>query len=83
VIFLDLRLPGLDGLEFLRKVKSGEQTKTIPVVILTSSANGRDIIESYQLGVNSYIIKPVSFDEFADIVSKITVYWLFLNLSPN
>jgi len=67
----------------LRKVKSDEQTKTIPVVILTSSADQRDIIESYQLGVNSYIIKPVSFDEFADTVSKITMYWLLLNLPPN
>jgi CheY-like chemotaxis protein len=83
VIFLDLRLSGLDGLEVLRKVKSDEHTKTIPVVILTSSADQRDIIESYQLGVNSYIIKPVSFDEFANIVSKIAIYWLLLNLSPN
>jgi len=83
VIFLDLRLPGLDGLEVLRKVKSDEHTKTIPVVILTSSADQRDIIESYQIGVNSYIIKPVSFDEFANTVSKIAIYWLLLNLPPN
>jgi CheY-like chemotaxis protein len=83
VIFLDLKLPGLDGLAVLRKVKSDERTKIIPVVVLTSSADQRNIIESYQLGVNSYIIKPVSFDEFADTVSEIALYWLLLNLPPN
>jgi two-component system, response regulator len=83
VIFLDLKLPGLDGLEVLRKVKSDERTKIIPVVVLTSSADQRNIVESYQLGVNSYIIKPVSFDEFANAVSKIAIYWLLLNLPPN
>jgi len=83
VIFLGLKLPGLDGLEVLRKVKSNERTKIIPVVVLTSSADQRNIIESYQLGVNSYIIKPVSFDEFADTVSEIALYWLLLNLPPN
>jgi len=82
VILLDLRLPKVDGLEVLRKIKSDERTKTIPVVILTSSNEDRDITESYTLGVNSYINKPVDFDHFSETVSKLGFYWLLMNKPP-
>lgn len=79
VILLDLRLPKIDGQEVLRRVKSDERTKTIPVVVLTSSKEDRDIAESYKLGVNSYISKPVVFDEFVKVVSELGMYWLLVN----
>lgn len=82
VVFLDLKLPKIDGLDVLRKIKSDERTKTIPVVVLTSSTEERDIIESYQLGVNSYIVKPIDFDKFVDAVSELGLYWLLLNQPP-
>lgn len=82
LIVLDLKLPGVDGLEILRQVKSNEQTKIIPVVVLTSSNQERDIIESYQLGVNSYIVKPVNFDSFIKAVSDLGLYWVIHNQSP-
>lgn len=82
VILLDLRLPKVDGMEVLRRVKSDERTKTIPVVVLTSSKEDRDVVESYQLGVNSYISKPVEFDEFAKTVSELGLYWLLVNRPP-
>jgi len=82
VILLDLRLPKVDGLEVLQKLKSDERTKAIPVVILTSSKEDRDITESYKLGVNSYINKPVDFDKFSDTVSELGLYWLLLNKPP-
>lgn len=82
VVFLDLKLPKVDGLDVLRKIKSDERTKTIPVVVLTSSTEERDIIESYQLGVNSYIVKPIDFDKFVDAVSELGLYWLLLNQPP-
>ena len=82
VILLDLRLPKIDGLEVLQKIKSDERTKTIPVVILTSSNEDRDIAESYKLGVNSYITKPVDFDNFSETVSKLGFYWLLMNKPP-
>jgi two-component system response regulator len=82
VILLDLKLPKVDGLEVLRRIKSDERTKVIPVVVLTSSTEERDIIESYQLGVNSYIVKPIDFDKFIDAVSELGLYWLLLNQPP-
>ena len=83
VILLDLKLPRIDGLEVLRKIKSDERTNAIPVVVLTSSTEERDIIESYELGVNSYIVKPVDFDKFISAVSEIGLYWMLLNIPPH
>lgn len=82
VILLDLRLPKVDGMEVLRRVKGDERTKTIPVVVLTSSKEDRDVIESYKLGVNSFISKPVEFDAFAKTVSELGLYWLLINQPP-
>ena len=82
VILLDLHLPKVDGMEVLRRVKSDARTKAIPVVVLTSSKEDRDVAESYQLGVNSYISKPVEFDEFAKVVSDLGLYWLLVNRPP-
>lgn len=82
VILLDLRLPKVDGMEVLRRVKGDERTRTIPVVVLTSSKEDRDVAESYQLGVNSYISKPVEFDAFAKTVSELGLYWLLVNRPP-
>ncbi len=82
VILLDLRLPKVDGMEVLRRVKGDERTKSIPVVVLTSSREDRDVIESYKLGVNSFISKPVEFDAFAKVVSELGLYWLLINQPP-
>ena len=82
VVLLDLKLPKVDGLEVLRRIKSDERTKVIPVVVLTSSQEERDIVESYQLGVNSYMVKPVDFDQFIDSVSELGLYWLLCNKPP-
>ena len=82
VILLDLRLPKVDGMEVLRKVKADERTRIIPVVVLTSSREDRDVTESYNLGVNSYISKPVEFDEFAKAVAEVGFYWLLVNHPP-
>ncbi len=83
LVLLDLKLPKVDGLEVLRHIKSDERTKTIPVVVLTSSREEQDMIESYKLGVNSYLIKPVDFDKFLDAVGKLGLYWLLLNEQPS
>ena len=82
VIFLDLKLPKIDGLELLQRIKSDPRTQRIPVVMLTSSKEQRDIVESYKLGVNSYIVKPVNFERFVAAVQELGVYWLLLNQRP-
>lgn len=82
VILLDLKLPKVDGIEVLKRIKGDPRTRTIPVVVLTSSREQRDVIETYQLGVNSYIVKPVDFEGFARAVQDLGVYWLLLNQPP-
>ena len=82
VILLDLKLPKVDGLEVLRRLKTDPCTRAIPVVVLTSSREERDIVESYQLGVNSYIVKPVDFGQLVESVRQLGLYWLLLNQPP-
>ena len=82
VVFLDLKLPKVDGLEVLRQIRASEKTKLVPVVVLTSSKEERDIIESYELGVNSYIVKPVNFDKFLETVNELGLYWMLYNEPP-
>jgi CheY-like chemotaxis protein len=82
LILLDLKLPKIDGIEVLKRIKSDPQTREIPVVVLTTSREERDIIETYRLGVNSYILKPVDFDQFVDSVRQIGFYWMLLNQCP-
>ena len=83
LILLDLKLPKVDGLEFLKIIKDDPVTRLIPVVVLTSSIEESDMIESYRLGVNSYIVKPVDFDKFIGSVKDIGLYWLLLNKQPD
>ena len=83
VILLDLKLPKVDGLEVLRRIKAESHCRIIPVVVLTSSREERDIVESYKLGVNSYIVKPVDFEQFTESVRGLGLYWLLLNQPPS
>ncbi len=82
VILLDLKLPKVSGIEVLQRLKSAERTRNIPVVVLTSSQEERDLKDAYGLGVNSYVTKPINFEEFANVVTKLGMYWLLLNKTP-
>ena len=79
VVLLDLKLPKVDGIEVLRRIKSDDRTKVIPVVVMTSSREDRDLVDCYNLGVNGYVVKPVEFEDFARAVSELGCYWLLLN----
>jgi CheY-like chemotaxis protein len=82
IIILDLKLPKVNGIEVLRQIKSHELTKHTPVVVLTSSKEDRDLKESYAFGVNSFVTKPIKFDEFVKVVSELEMYWLLINKPP-
>jgi len=82
LILLDLKLPKMDGVEVLKRIKADERTRIIPVVMVTSSAEGRDVAECYKLGVNSYVVKPVEFDAFSETVVKAGFYWMLVNKTP-
>ncbi len=82
VVLLDLKMPRMDGLEFLQRIRSDERTRLLPVVVLTTSSEDRDRIESYKLGANSYVRKPVDFNQFVEAVQNLGLYWLVLNEAP-
>ena len=82
VILLDIKMPKVDGIEVLRQIKANSETKRIPVVIMTSSTEEQDIIRSYELGVNSFVVKPVQFNNFAKAVSELGLYWVLINQPP-
>jgi DNA-binding response OmpR family regulator len=82
VVMLDLKLPKVDGLSVLREIRANPALRTLPVVMMTSSREERDIVESYDLGVNSYLVKPIDFDKFVDTVQALGLYWVLLNEPP-
>jgi CheY-like chemotaxis protein len=82
VIFLDLKMPKVDGLEVLRQIKNDESLKMIPVVMLTSSREEADLVKSYQMGVNAYVVKPVGFEQFSDAIRQLGIFWAVLNEPP-
>lgn len=83
VVLLDLKLPKIDGLEVLRRIRASDTLQGLPVVVLTSSTEDRDLVESYRLGCNSYVQKPVDFDEFLEAARQLGLYWLILNKAPD
>jgi two-component system response regulator len=83
LIMLDLKLPKVNGIQVLEKLKSNENTKLIPIVVFTSSLEDKDIVESYKLGVNSYVTKPIGYESFMEAVSNLQMYWVLLNQSPD
>ena len=83
MVLLDLKMPKLDGVDVLRAMKAEEQTRGVPVVIMTSSHEESDLIKSYRLGVNSYVVKPVDFDKFAEVVTEVGLYWMVCNKTPD
>lgn len=83
LVLLDLKMPKVDGMEVLRKLKGSEATQSVPVVIMTSSNEEKDVVESYNLGANSYIVKPVNFEAFLDTVAKVGLYWVLTNRVPH
>ena len=82
VVLLDLKMPKIDGMQVLKRIKGDERTRTVPVVLMTSSREERDMVSGYELGVNSYIQKPVGFDEFRKVVKSLGLYWLVINRPP-
>jgi len=82
VVLLDLKMPKIDGMEVLRQIKSDEQMKTIPIVILTSSREEQDLVKSYKLGVNAYVVKPINFQQLIDAVKQLGLFWAVLNEAP-
>ncbi|MDB6152414.1 MAG: response regulator receiver protein [Chthoniobacteraceae bacterium] len=82
LVLLDLKLPKIDGIEVLRQIRANQATRMLPVVVMTSSREDRDVVEAYNLGVNSYIVKPVEFENFCEAVSTVGCYWLLLNQPP-
>src|SRR6185503_10517735 len=83
LILLDIKMPKVDGIEVLRQIKTDARTRTVPVVVMTSSNGERDVVESYRLGVNSYIVKPVEFAAFLEVVAKVGLYWVLTNRVPD
>jgi CheY-like chemotaxis protein len=82
LILLDIKLPGMDGIEFLRRIKADPKLKPIPVVVLTTSAGEKEIVESYRCGANSYIVKPVDFEQFVKVIKELKLYWMVVSSLP-